>query len=114
MNRAQFEHAIRAAAAVAGEREVIVIGSQAIHAWMENDVPEAAMRSAEADVALRDDVDGSKADLIDGSIGEASLFRALLHAGVVQRDTLAELIGDTDAQAARTHMARELLAPRVP
>lgn len=176
MNRAQFEHAIRAAAAVAGEREVIVIGSQAIHAWMEN-VPEAAMRSAEADVALRDDVDGSKADLIDGSIGEASLFqetfgfyahgvsvttallprgweqrlvrfatpatvgvvawclspedlwvakalagrpkdfelcRALLHAGVVQRDTLAELIGDTDAQAARKHMARELLAPREP
>ena len=42
---------------------------------MENDVPEAAMRSAEADIALRDDVDGSKADLIDGSIGEASLFQ---------------------------------------
>ena len=32
MNRAQFEHAIRAAAAVADEREVIVIGSQAVHA----------------------------------------------------------------------------------
>ena len=75
MNRAQFEHAIRAAAAVAGEREVIVIGSQAIHAWIEDDVPVAAMRSAEADIALRDDVDGSKADLIDGSIGEASVFQ---------------------------------------
>ena len=45
MNRAQFEHAIRAAAAVVGEREVIVIGSQAIHAWIEDDIPEAAMRS---------------------------------------------------------------------
>ena len=45
MNRAQFEHAVRAAAAVVGEREVIVIGSQAIHAWIEDDIPEAAMRS---------------------------------------------------------------------
>lgn len=75
MNRAQFEHAIRAAAAVAGEHEVIVIGSQAVHAWIEEGIPEAAMRSVEADIALRQDVDGSKADLIDGSIGEASLFQ---------------------------------------
>lgn len=45
MNRAQFEHAVRAAAAVAGEHEVIVIGSQAIHAWIEEEIPEAAMRS---------------------------------------------------------------------
>ena len=75
MNRAQFEHAIRAAAAVAGEHEVIVIGSQAVHAWIDDGVPEAAMRSVEADIALRQDVDGSKADLIDGSIGEASLFQ---------------------------------------
>ena len=74
MNRAQFEHAIRAAAAVVGEREVIVIGSQAIHAWIEQEIPEAAMRSVEADIPLREDVAGSKADLIDGSIGEASLF----------------------------------------
>ena len=75
MNRAQFEHAVRAAAAVAGEHEVIVIGSQAIHAWIKEEIPEAAMRSAEADIALRQDIDGSKADLIDGSIGEASRFR---------------------------------------
>ena len=50
MNRAQFEHAIRAAAAVVGEREVIVIGSQAIHAWIEDDIPEAAMRSMQRSV----------------------------------------------------------------
>ena len=43
------------AAAVVGEREVIVIGSQAIHAWIEDDLPEAAMRSVEADIALRRD-----------------------------------------------------------
>ncbi len=75
MNRAQFEHAVRAAAAVAAEHEVIVIGSQAIHAWIKEEIPEAAMRSVEADIALRRDVDGRKADLIDGSIGEASLFQ---------------------------------------
>ena len=75
MTRAEFEHAIRAAAAVAGEHEVIVIGSQAVHAWIEEGIPEAAMRSVEADIALHQDVDGRKADLIDGSIGEASLFQ---------------------------------------
>ena len=172
MNRAQFEHAVRAAAAVAGEHEVIVIGSQAIHAWIEEEIPEAAMRSVEADIALREDLDGRKADLIDGSIGEASLFqetfgfyahgvsvttallprgweqrlvrfatpatagvvawclspedlwvakalagrpkdfelcRALLHRGVVRRDRLAELIGETEGHDAQKRAARELL-----
>ena len=172
MNRAQFEHAIRAAAAVVGEREVIVIGSQAIHAWIGEEIPEAAMRSVEADIALRQDLDGGKADLIDGSIGEASLFqetfgfyahgvsvttallprgweqrlvrfvtpatagvvawclspadlwvakalagrpkdfelcRALLQAGLVQRDTLAELIDETEAHTAQKRAARQLL-----
>ena len=32
MKRSQFNHAIRAAAAVVGESEILVIGSQAIHA----------------------------------------------------------------------------------
>jgi hypothetical protein len=32
MNKSQFEHAVRAAAAVLGTDKVIVIGSQAIHA----------------------------------------------------------------------------------
>lgn len=74
MNRVQFDHAVRAAAAVVGESEVLVIGSQAIHASIEGDIPEAAMRSVEADIALFDDPEGIKADLVDGSIGEASLF----------------------------------------
>ena len=32
------------------------------------------MRSAEADIALFADEDGAKSDLVDGSIGEASMF----------------------------------------
>jgi hypothetical protein len=39
MTRAQFEHAIRAAGAVVGENDVIVIGSQAIHAWINREIP---------------------------------------------------------------------------
>lgn len=74
MNRAQFDHAIRAAAAVAGVGELIVIGSQAAHASIENDLPDAALRSVEADIVIPDDQDGTQADLVDGSIGEASMF----------------------------------------
>jgi hypothetical protein len=74
MRRDQFEHAIRAAGAILGITEVLVIGSQALHASVSTDLPEEAQRSVEVDVAVLGDVDGSKADLIDGSIGEASMF----------------------------------------
>lgn len=75
MNRAAFEHAIRAAGAVLGAKEVLVIGSQALHASVEGRLPPEALRSVEVDVAvLGGDPDGTLADLIDGSIGEASMF----------------------------------------
>jgi len=74
MNRKQFDHAIRAAGAILGEKELLVIGSQAIHASTNKLFPEAA-RSIEVDVASLKDDDGSKADLIDGSIGELSIFQ---------------------------------------
>ena len=77
MKREEFEHAIRAAGAVLGVREVLVIGSQALHASVTGDLPPEASRSVEVDVAaMRDDADGRMADLIDGSIGEASMFHA--------------------------------------
>lgn len=76
MTRAQFEHAVRAAGAVLGVSEVIVIGSQAIHATVDGDLPEEALRSVEVDVALADDLEGRGADLVDGSIGEASMFHS--------------------------------------
>ncbi len=74
MNRAQFEHTIRAAGAILGDSEVLVIGSQAIHASIDFTLDEAE-RSIEVDVSSLNDVDGSKADLIDGSIGELSIFQ---------------------------------------
>ena len=74
MNRTQFEHAVRAAGAILGVDEVLVIGSQAIHGSVEEQVPEAE-RSIEVDISAVQDDDGSKADLIDGSIGELSMFQ---------------------------------------
>lgn len=76
MKRAEFEHAVRAAAAVLGVDELLVIGSQALHGSVSGDLPEEALRSVEADVAALEDPEGRQADLVDGSIGEASMFHA--------------------------------------
>jgi hypothetical protein len=76
VKRDEFDHAVRAAAAVLGATEVLVIGSQAIHGSVAGPLPLEAVRSVEVDVAAFDDPDGSKADLIDGSIGEASMFHS--------------------------------------
>lgn len=75
MKRHEFEHTIRAAGAILGVNELLVIGSQAIHASIDFEV-EVAQRSIEADISVLDDDDyESKADLIDGSIGELSTFQ---------------------------------------
>lgn len=76
MKRTEFEHAIRAAGSILGTNQVMVIGSQALHATVEGDLPDAAQRSIEVDIVAFDDADEAKADLIDGSIGEASMFHA--------------------------------------
>ena len=74
MKRDQFEHTIRAASAILGATKVLVIGSQAIHASYDGTIPEA-QRSIETDIADFEDEDSMKADLIDGSIGELSMFQ---------------------------------------
>jgi hypothetical protein len=74
--REEFEHAVRAAGAVLGVDELIVIGSQALHGTLADDLPERAARSVEVDVAIAGDTDGRLADVLDGSIGEASMFHA--------------------------------------
>lgn len=74
MNKAEFDHAIRAAGSIIGEMELLVIGSQAAHGSIRGELPPEAMRSIEVDVAAFNDPDSAKSDLIDGSIGEASMF----------------------------------------
>ncbi len=71
MNRSQLEHIIRAASAISADLEIVVIGSQAIHA-QPAPLPAIVYRSQEADVYPRNHPD--RADNIDGAIGELSQF----------------------------------------
>ncbi|MGQ0805279.1 MAG: DUF6036 family nucleotidyltransferase [Actinomycetota bacterium] len=75
MRRDQLEHLIRAAGHALGADEVIVIGSQAVLASVPSGLPPEAVRSIEADILPLDDPDETKADLIDGLLGEASSFQ---------------------------------------
>lgn len=74
MTRAEFEHAVRAAGAILGTDEVLVIGSQALHGSVAEPLPIEAARSVEVDVGALPHPTAEMADLIDGSIGEASMF----------------------------------------
>jgi hypothetical protein len=49
MNRSQLEHIIRAASQISDDREIVVIGSQAIHA-QNTRLPPIVFQSMEADV----------------------------------------------------------------
>ncbi|HEX9673257.1 MAG TPA: DUF6036 family nucleotidyltransferase [Burkholderiales bacterium] len=71
MKRSELEHLIRAAGRIAGERELVVIGSQAILGQFP-DAPTALLRSMECDLYPRKRPE--LADKVDGAIGEASKF----------------------------------------
>lgn len=75
MKRLELAHILRAACDVTGDRRVLVIGSQSIlGAFDEDDLPAEATASMEADIAFLDDPGRSKADQVDGAIGEMSAF----------------------------------------
>jgi hypothetical protein len=75
MRREHLEHVLRAASQIAGDPDVLVIGSQAVlGAIPEERLPPAATASVEVDVAFFDDPDDRKADQVDGAIGELSAF----------------------------------------
>jgi hypothetical protein len=71
MTREQLEHLIRASAAIAGVRDIVVIGSQAVLGEFPAAPPELLV-SREADVYPLEHPE--RGDLIDGSIGEGSPF----------------------------------------
>lgn len=71
MTRSELEHLIRAAGAVADDREIVVIGSQSVLGQFP-EAPAALCASMEADVFPRNRAE--RADLIDGAIGEGSRF----------------------------------------
>jgi hypothetical protein len=71
MNRAALEPILRAAAAITNEREIVVVGSQALLGQFPT-APASLLSSVEADVFPR--TDPAKSILIDGAIGELSTF----------------------------------------
>ena len=71
MKRSELEHVIRAAGRIAGSRELVVIGSQAVLGQFP-DAPPALLRSMECDLYPRQDP--ALADKVDGAIGEGSRF----------------------------------------
>jgi hypothetical protein len=73
MRRVDFEHVIAAAAIVSDEREIVVIGSQAILGTVD-EPPGSMLVSMEVDVyPLKEP---RKADEIEGSLGEGSRFQS--------------------------------------
>jgi hypothetical protein len=73
VTRTELEHLIRAAADLAQDDDIVVIGSQAILGQFP-DAPATLRVSVEADLYPRHHPE--RADLIDGTIGEGSPFHA--------------------------------------
>ncbi len=71
MTRSELEHVIRAAGSIADDAEIVVIGSQSLLGQFPA-APAILLASMEAGVFPRNHAD--RADLIDGAIGEGSLF----------------------------------------
>ncbi|MGO2559327.1 DUF6036 family nucleotidyltransferase [Brachybacterium sp.] len=75
MKRQELAHILRAACDIAGDRRILVLGSQSIlGAFDEDALPPAATASLEADIAFLDDPERIKADEVEGAIGEMSGF----------------------------------------
>jgi hypothetical protein len=72
MQRAELEHLIRAAGAITGLKRLVVIGSQSILGALPQ-APLTLLESREADLMPFDD-DPRASDLIDGVLGERSVF----------------------------------------
>lgn len=74
VRRQELAHVLRAACSIAEDRDVVVVGSQAIlGSYDEDDLPAVATMSSEADVAFLRDAE-RKALQVSGAIGELSSF----------------------------------------
>ena len=77
MKREDLAHILRAASQIADEHDVLVVGSQSIlGTYSEDQLPDAAVASVEADVTFFWDADDKKSDLVDGALGEDSRFHS--------------------------------------
>lgn len=71
MTREQLEHVVRAAAEVAGDEEIVVVGSQAILGQLPN-APGPLLLSPEADLYPRNHPE--RATEVDAALGDGSQF----------------------------------------
>jgi uncharacterized nucleotidyltransferase DUF6036 len=71
VRRVELEHVIRAAAEVAEDHELVIVGSQAILGQFP-DAPDSMLVSREADIYPKNRPE--RADEIDGSLGDGSYF----------------------------------------
>lgn len=110
MRRRDLEHVIRAAADIADDDEIVVIGSQALLGQYP-DAPAELCVSTEADVYPRNRPE--RADLIDGSIGEGSPFHSTYgyYAQGVGVET-ATLPADWQGGSQREHARCDRVVPR--
>jgi hypothetical protein len=77
VKREDLAHILRAASQIADEHDVLVIGSQSIlGTYSEDELPDAAVASVEADVTFFWDAEDKKSDLVDGALGEDSRFHS--------------------------------------
>lgn len=74
MQRSELEHLIRASGEIAGDDEIVIIGSQAILGQFP-DAPVRLLLSMEADVYPKNHPE--KADKVDSAIGEGSSFHEM-------------------------------------
>lgn len=75
MRREELAHLLRSAATISRDPQILVVGSQAIlGSHHEDELPEDAWLSIEADLAYFDDPDQLKAIAVDSEIGEDSRF----------------------------------------
>ena len=75
MTRDQLAHLLRAASQIADEHDVLVVGSQSIlGTYGEDELPDDAVACVEADVTFFWDAEDKKSDMVDGALGEDSMF----------------------------------------
>ncbi|WP_082812875.1 DUF6036 family nucleotidyltransferase [Cellulomonas timonensis] len=78
MKRSDLSHLLRAASTIANDREVVIVGSQSIlGSYDEDDLPDEAVGSIEADVSFFGPDAEEKALAVDGAIGEDSAFHQM-------------------------------------
>lgn len=75
MTREQLAHILRAASTIAEDSTVFVVGSQSIlGSYSDEELPDAAIGSIEADIYFSPDPDEAKTTRVDITIGEETHF----------------------------------------